>query len=318
MAAQEQLAILKQPYPFQRWSAWRRKNPGVRPDLCLANLRGLDLSWLDFSRADFVAADLQGASLFGASLDGANFRGADLHGVDLGKALLERACLDRARFGGAVLYETKLVNLDLSRCKGLESCVHQGPSIIDHRTLQRSDPLPLAFLRGLGLSDSLIACLSGPPNEPLELRSGFLRYSSKDQTFAERLHADLQTRGVRCWFAPQEMPVGGRILDAVSEAIRLREKLLLVLSERALASDWVGSDVTQSLCMEQASEERFLLPIRLDDAVLESEESWARLLRDQGRIGDFTGWRDQDTYSSALERLLRELKGAPPSGFEPV
>ena len=40
--------------------------------------------------------------------------------------------------------------------KGLETCRHVGPSTIDHRTLQRSGPLPLAFLRDVGLTDTLI------------------------------------------------------------------------------------------------------------------------------------------------------------------
>ena len=34
--------------------------------------------------------------------------------------------------------------------------MHWGPSIIDHRTLQWSGRLPLAFLRGRGLPDRLI------------------------------------------------------------------------------------------------------------------------------------------------------------------
>ena len=55
--------------------------------------------------------------------------------------------------------------------------------------------------------------------------------------FADRLHADLQAKGVRCWLAPPEMPIGAKILDAIDEAIRLRDKVLLVLSEGALATN---------------------------------------------------------------------------------
>jgi len=43
---------------------------------------------------------------------------------------------------------------------------------------------------------------------------------------------------------------------------------------------------------------------------------WARLLRGQRNIGDFTRWKDHDAYSKGLERLLRDLKVeavAPPS-----
>ncbi len=46
--------------------------------------------------------------------------------------------------------------------------------------------------------------------------SCFISYSSKNQGFADRLHADLQSKGIRCWFAPHDMPIGGKILDELS------------------------------------------------------------------------------------------------------
>jgi hypothetical protein len=40
----------------------------------------------------------------------------------------------------------------------------------------------------------------------------------------------------------------------------------------------------------------------------QAKESWARLLRGQRNIGDFTRWKEHDAYRQALERLLRDLK----------
>ena len=58
-----------------------------------------------------------------------------------------------------------------------------------------------------------------------------------------------------------------------------------------------------------------LFPIRVDDTVLEIKEAWARLLRGQRHIGDFTRWKRHDAYGKALERLLRDLTvGASPAG----
>ena len=119
-----------------------------------------------------------------------------------------------------------------------------APSIVDFQTLKNSDPLPLAFLRGVGLPDNLIDYLPSLLNQPIQFYSCFISYSSKDQEFAERLHADLQNKGVRCWFAPHDMPIGAKIIDAIDEAIRLRDKVLLILSEDAIASDWVEDEVT--------------------------------------------------------------------------
>jgi hypothetical protein len=64
-------------------------------------------------------------------------------------------------------------------------------------------------------------------------------YSAKDDELAKRIHADLQNNGVRCWFAPHDLPIGGKILDAVDVEIRLRDKVLLILSKHSIKSDWV-------------------------------------------------------------------------------
>jgi hypothetical protein len=42
--------------------------------------------------------------------------------------------------------------------------------------------------------------------------------------------------------------------------------------------------------------------------VLETRKAWARLLRGQRNIGDFTRWKEHDAYQKALDRLLRDLR----------
>jgi hypothetical protein len=182
-----------------------------------------------------------------------------------------------------------------------------GPSVIDFATLETSGPLPVAFLRGVGLPDRLIEYLPSLLHEAIQRYSCFISHSSKDQAFAERLHADLQNKGVRCWYAPHDMPIGAKIIDAIDEAIRLRDKVLLILSEGAIASDWVEGEVTRALDEERTRKQIVLFPVRVDDGVMETSESWARLLRGQRNIGDFTRWKDHDSYQTSLERLLRDL-----------
>jgi TIR domain len=48
------------------------------------------------------------------------------------------------------------------------------------------------------------------PSRP-QFYSCFISYSSKDQDFASRLHADLHDKGIRCWFAPEDLKIGDRI-----------------------------------------------------------------------------------------------------------
>jgi hypothetical protein len=46
--------------------------------------------------------------------------------------------------------------------------------------------------------------------------------------------------------------------------------------------------------------------MRLDDAVMQTSEGWARLLRGQRHIADFTGWHD--SYQKSFDRLIRDLR----------
>jgi TIR domain/Pentapeptide repeats (8 copies) len=294
----------------------------VGANLSGAYLSGADLSGADLSGAYLSGADLSGAGLMGAKLSRADLRraglggaklrwadlsGADLSGADLIGANLVGAGLGEANFREVMLSETVFVDVDLSAVTGLETCRHLGPSTIDFRTLQRSGPLPLAFLRGVGLPDNLIDYLPSLLNQAIQMYSCFISYSSKDQDFAERLHADLQNKGVRCWFAPHDLPWGAKTWDAIDEAIRLRDKLLLILSECSIASDWVEDEVNKAFAEERDRKQLVLFPVRIDDAIMQTSEPWALKLRDQRNIGDFRAWKDHDAYQKSLDRLLRDL-----------
>jgi hypothetical protein len=282
-----------------------------------ANLNGAHLVWANLSKADLSGADLRRAGPVGADLSGANLSKAKLGEANLWEANLERANLWEANLSGAdlsganlhkaILFETVLADVNLSGVIGLETCVHGGPSIIDFRTLQRSGTLPLAFLRGVGLPDSLIEYLPSLLNQPIQMYSCFISYSSKDHDFAPRLYADLQNRGVRCWFAPHDLRIGAKTLDAIDEAIKRRDKVLLILSENSIASDWVEDEVNKAFAEERDRKRLVLFPVRIDDAVMASSEPWAVKLRDQRHIGDFRKWKDHDAYQENLERLLRDL-----------
>jgi len=123
-----------------------------------------------------------------------------------------------------------------------------------------------------------------------------------------RLHADLQDKGVRCWFAPEDMKIGAKIRDTIDEAIRLRDKVLLVLSETSIASDWPEDEVEKGFAEERRRGTVVLFPIRIDEAVRETNKAWARKLQDTRHIGDFRRWKEHDAYQKALDRLLRDLR----------
>jgi len=280
-------------------------------NLSEANLREADLKWTNLEGTYLMKADLSGASLLGANLSRASPGGADLSGADLREANLTRVSFYDANLDRVQLNETIFADVDLKNCKNLDSIIHRGPSPIDIRTLQQSGPLSLVFLRGVGLPDTLIEYLPSLLNQSIQLYSCFISYSSKDEEFVRRLHADLQDKGLRCWFAPEDMKIGAKILGTLDEAIRLRDKILLVLSEASIVSHWVEDEVTKGFAEERQRSVTVLFPVRLDDAVFTANEAWALKLRDNRNIGDFRNWKDHDAYQKTLARLLRDLRVEP-------
>jgi hypothetical protein len=121
---------------------------------------------------------------------------------------------------------------------------------------------------------------------------------------------------VRCWFAPHDLRIGKKILDAVDVAIRLRDRVLLILSEHSINSDWVEDEVTAGFEEERKRGEEVLFPIRLDDAVMKTKEAWAAKLRAR-LIGDFRHWKDHDAYQQNFQRMLRDLTKEQPAGPKP-
>ena len=277
-------------------------------DFTEANLSGTNLFSADLFSATLYAAKLSRANLGQANLTFADLREADLSGADLSRASLDSANLSHANLSQVDLAETVLGDIDFTNAIALDACKHSGPSIIDHRTLLLSTNLPISFLRGCGLPDLIIEYLPSLRGEALRFYSCFISYSSKDQPFADRLHADLQNAGVRYWFAPHDLPIGAKTWDAIDEAIRLRDKLLVILSEASIGSDWVEDEVNKAYAEERDRKTTVLFPVRLDDVVMTTSEPWARKLRDQRNIGDFRKWRSVARYTKSFERLLRDLK----------
>ena len=315
-------------------------------DLAGANLRQADLAGANLSGADLGRANLSGADLDRTNLSGANLGHAILHIANLHEANLSKADLRGANLHNANLYETNLSKVDLSGtaltganlnrtdlrganfsdaylsdtifsntvltdAKGLENCRHITSSIIDHRTLQQSSPLPLTFLRGCGLPEMLIDYLPSLLNQPIQYYSCFISYSHRDEAFAQRLYADLQNHGVRCWYAPEDMKIGDQIRTRLDEVIHIHDKLLLILSEHSVISDWVEKEVETAFDKEKQRGETVLFPIRLDSAVKNSKTGWAADIRRSRHIGDFSGWKDHDQYQNTFERLMRDLKSEP-------
>ena len=314
MGELKQLDIIRQ--GVARWNKWREENPSQEIDLTEADLGRWNLRRVNLSVANLHGANLMQADLSGASLSGAYLRGADLSGARLNMADLRWANLLHASLSGAILSETIFVDVDLSETPGLDSCIHEAPSTLDHRTLMRSGRLPLSFLRGCGLPETFITYLPSILNEPALFYSCFISYSTRDQDFAQQLHADLQDKGVRCWFAPHDIKGGKKIHEQIDVAIRVYDRLLLILSDASMASEWVKTEIAHARQKETNLNRQVLFPIAL--VPYTAIQGWKCFDADTGKdsareireyfIPDFSGWKDHDQYQRAFDRLARDLK----------
>ncbi|MGH9837279.1 MAG: toll/interleukin-1 receptor domain-containing protein [Blastocatellia bacterium] len=317
MANPEHLAILKQ--GKEKWNQWRKEHYEIRPDFSGATLREEILRDIDLSEADLSWTSLSHAILNGADLRQAYLRGADLTWTDLRGVNFSKANLSGVNLSGAIVWGMKLQSAivgwvtfgdnDLSTIKGLDTIEHVGPSTIGIDTLYKSSgKIPEVFLRGCGVPEEFITYIPSLVGQALQYYSCFISYSSKDQAFAERLYADLQSKGVRCWFAPEDMKIGDRFRVRIDESIRIHEKLLLILSENSVASDWVEKEVETAMERERENRKTVLFPVRLDDSVNAIKSGWAADIRRTRHIGDFSKWENHDEYGRGFDRLLRDLK----------
>ncbi|MBZ5522305.1 MAG: toll/interleukin-1 receptor domain-containing protein [Acidobacteriia bacterium] len=334
------------PYFVKAWNQWREENPGIEPNLSEANLSGANLVAANLSKTDLsralLSGDLRSLNLTGANLRGADLSG-DLRGANLSRADLSGANLSHGNFSGADLSHSNLSrvnlsgstligaifdnarveythfeNVDLSNVKGIETTKHSGPSVIDIKTIYLSKgKIPAIFLRGAGVPDNFIVFMSSLVGASFEFYSCFISYSFKDQEFADRLFADLQTNGVRCWFAQHDMQAGKTVHEQIDTAIRLHERLLLIVSSASINSEWVKTEIAKARKREIKERKRVLFPIRLNISFDQLQE-WECFDADRGKdsareireyyIPDFTGWKNHDKYQQEFKKLLRDLK----------
>jgi hypothetical protein len=353
MANPEHVAILKS--SVVEWNEWRESHPETVPDLTeanfenanlqRANLASADLSRSNFLLANFRDADLKKAKLVSAHFIFTNFYWADLRGADLSDAILRKASFEGARlegasFAGADLMladligtrlseadfsdctfgHTVIANTDLSRVKGLSKIRHFSPSSIGVDTLYHSGgALPEVFLRGAGMPDTMVRFIQDQiANVPtIQFYSCFISYSHKDEAFAQKLFTRLQGSGIRVWYAPEDMKGGRTLHDQIDQAIRLHDKLLLVLSDASILSDWVVTEIKRAW-RKQGQGDQVLFPIRLID--MHTLREWTCFDADFGRdlanevrqyfIPDFSNWQDETAFDAAFKRLLADLKAS--------
>jgi len=286
-----------------------------------ANFAGADL-W----RSSLSESIIEHASFESADLNSVTFQDSDLNNADFSLANLaftnfDRASLHNANFAGAKVIGTVFGDNDLSDVIGLDELWHAGPSTLGINTLYKSaGKIPDAFLRGCGIPEDFITSVPSHfgTQQAVQFYSCFISHSTKDEEFARKLHSKMRAAKLRVWFAPEDIKGGQKLDEQIERAIQMHDRLLLVLSEDSMQSEWVITEVRNARRVEIEENRRKLFPIRLVD--FDDIRKWKCLDADTGKdlavevreyfIPDFSNWKDQDSFDAAFNRLLVDLKAA--------
>ena len=113
------------------------------------------------------------------------------------------------------------------------------------------------------------------------------------------------------------MKGGRKLYDQINEAIRVHDKLLLVLSENSIESDWVATEIKKARAREKRENKQMLFPIAI--VPYASIKKWELFDPDSGsdlaaeirsyHIPDFSNWKNHDSYQDIFEKLVKDLKG---------
>ena len=119
--------------------------------------------------------------------------------------------------------------------------------------------------------------------QPIQYQSCFISDRSQDEEFARRLHEKMRGEKLRVWFAPEDMQGGQKLIEQIDRAIQVNDRLLLVLSEHSLNSEWVQTELRkarQAELREQRPGQK-LFPIRL--VSLDRIRDWSCFDADTGK-----------------------------------
>jgi hypothetical protein len=177
--------------------------------------------------------------------------------------------------------------------------------------------IPEVFLRNIGTPEEAIELARSIRNGPaIQWHSCFISHSIKDKDFARRLHSRMREANMRVWYAPEDLKGGKKLHEQLFDAIQLHDRLLLVLSEHSIKSEWVMTEIRKAREVEKRENRRKLFPLRLVD--FDTLRNWTCFDADSGKdlavevreyfVPDFSNWKDHDVFEKAFAKLQVDLK----------
>lgn len=293
-----------------------------------------------FSNTTFEHCIMMGSDLFRSILRDTRLLFCDARGAFFGETEFFRCLLFGNWLGEATFFATRFLDTPIAINDLSETKHPEQYSIVDVATLHKSAAILLAaataeygsdemnlharksledvdsiqrFFRACGVPPEAIGLFRRWLLAP-EYASVFISYSTQDEAFAKELDRELRKRGIDVWFAPHSIRGGRTILEQVTAAISRQERVILILSESSMQSGWVETEIRHAILSKNSA--RRLFPIRL--VPFDVLKQWKLFDSDSGRdlaryvrdfyVPDFSGWRNEDAFLTAVEHLCRDLR----------
>ena len=137
----------------------------------------------------------------------------------------------------------------------------------------------------------------------------FVSYSAADRAPASSVVEGLESRGIRCWVAPRDIPPGSEYGEEIVDAIKGCRILVLIFSAQANSSPHVRREVERAV-----SARRAILPFRVEDITPTGAMEYA--LGNTHWLDAFT--RPLDPHVAALASTAQRMLGMDGTGSSEV
>ncbi|MGB1108959.1 MAG: toll/interleukin-1 receptor domain-containing protein [Gammaproteobacteria bacterium] len=140
--------------------------------------------------------------------------------------------------------------------------------------------------------------------------STFLAHSSADADLVEAVAQELGRRGVFAWLAKDELKIGARLSQSLSQSVTEQATLCAFLSETAIHSDWFEKELVAAMQRDPTENANSLiLPVFLGDplAMVAAKPILNRWLDQKGKSIDIKGIQtDAETPSDVKAARIAE------------
>jgi len=186
------------------------------------------------------------------------------------------------------------------------------------------DAQRVAEISGVQLVDQerLMSWVKNYPQKPADIaeptkrfQSVFISHSHQDHDFVAKLNQALRERDIRTWFSPEEIRPGSKLSESIFSAIDSFDRLIVVLSEHSMSSQWVNSELHRAYQRQRSEKQNILFPISIVPYAKVKE--WRSFDSDSGKdiavelreylIPCIDDWTDNTKFSAFVDAIAKGL-----------